>query len=84
MIHFFFILALVFEALIILLTLLVYLVILSVFWHGACTMNEELIIALFSPLFILLLLYGRTTTCKALGIVGPFFAYFAFYCYPRK
>ncbi|CAB3982047.1 Hypothetical predicted protein [Paramuricea clavata] len=64
-------------------SLLVYVITLSVFWYECIAPNEGLFLAVFAPLFTLLLFYGRTTAGQVLGIVGPALAYNAFY-YPSK
>ena len=40
-------------------------------------------LAVFAPIFILMLFYGRTTAGQVLGLVGPALAYSAFY-YPSR
>ena len=61
-------------------TLVVFAVIVIVFWKRKMSKVEERGLALLAPVFTLLLFYGRTSAGRALGIVGPALAYYAFYC----
>ena len=83
MIYYFLFLAFLLEIAVILVSFLAYLQIISVFWYASISENGRLIIAVFAPLFTLLLFYGRTTAGQVLGIVGPTLAYSAFQCPPR-
>ena len=79
----FFSLVFILEVFVILISSLVYVATLYVLWYESISPNEGLALAVFAPVFTLMLFYGRTMAGRVLGIVGPAFAYSAFYYPPR-
>jgi hypothetical protein len=67
------------EISVILVSFVAYFLALFVFWYESISESEERFLAVFAPVFTLLLFYGRSSAGQVLGIIGPTLAYSAFH-----